>query len=151
MQGGILEPFSFDIHNMISDGIVISLPPGFETKGTVLKVEYISRFQAGIVDVFHNQNDKLGIEVESDSDGWILYHSPYDENWKAKINGDATPLLRANGAFTTLPVRKGANKIEYSYMPDSWIRELILLSLVTSLMIFIVLIVKTLTVTKEDQ
>lgn len=149
VQGEIVEPFSFDVHNMIPDGIVFSLPRGFENKDGVLKIKYKRRFRSGIVDVFRNENDNFGLVVESDSDGWLLYHSPYCKYWKAKINGTPTPIYRANGAFMAVPLQKGINRIEYSYMPGSRIRGLILLSLILSLIILVVFVLKTLIVAKE--
>jgi hypothetical protein len=149
-QGEIIEPFSFDIHNIMSDGIVFSLPTGFEKEETTLKIEYKRRFQAGIVDVFYNTNDHLGLVVQSDSSGWLLYHSPYGKHWKAKLNGKTTPIYRANGAFIAVPLKRGINRIEYSYMPDSMIPALILLSLMTALILLVVLIFKELLVVKGN-
>ena len=149
VQGEIIEPYSFDVHNMVNDGIVLSLPRSFEIDDAVLKIYYQQRFQAGIMDVYLNTHDRLGLLVESDSEGWLLYHSPFDEDWKATINGEPTPIYRANGAFMAVPLENGLSRIEFSFMPGSLIRPLIFLSLLISLATVVVLIFKTLSASDE--
>ena len=121
---------------MIPDGIIFSLPKDFDFRENNIKITYKDKFSAGIIDVFRNENDNLGIVVESESNGWLLYHAPYDKYWKATINSKPASIIKANGSFMAVKLQKGMNNIEYSYMPNSWLRELILLSLVISSIIF---------------
>jgi len=146
VQGEIIEPFSFDIHNMIPDSLVFSLPKGFEKDKHYLDLSYSKNFQAGIVDVFHNTNDHLGLVVNSKSNGWLLYHSPFTEQFKVMINNMNVSTFKANGAFIAVPLKKGINRVEYLYMPESIIPTLILLSLMLSLLFFVALIVKELVI-----
>ena len=144
VQGEITKPFSFDVHNMIPDSIVFSLPKNFEKEKLTLNLSYSNQFQAGIVDVFHNTNDHLGLVVDSESDGWFLYHTPFSKQFKVMMNDTEIPIYKANGAFIAVPLKKGINRIEYLYKPNNKIPTLILLSLILSLLFLIVLITKEL-------
>jgi len=83
VQGEIIEPFSFDIHNTIPDSIVFSLPKNFEKNKYSLDISYSRKFQTGIGNVFNNSNDYLGLVLDSDSDGWLLFHSSFGKEFNA--------------------------------------------------------------------
>lgn len=144
VQGEVTRPFSFDINNVVPGAMVFSLPRDFPTKDATLRIEYDSPFRAGIVDVFMNTNDNLGIVVKSASNGWLLYHSPFDRRWQVTINGQPSAAYRANGVFMAVPIETGVNQIEFSYLPGSPIRPLIWLSLVTSMIVVVYLVSVTL-------
>lgn len=52
------------------------------------------------------------------SESKILFFSfPYDEGWKAKINGQEVKLYRLNCGLTGLLTQKGNNEVELSFTP----------------------------------
>ena len=143
VQGEITEQYSFDVNNMIPGSIVFSFPKDIHMRNDFITLEFMDRFSSGVVDVYNNTNDNLGIVVDSESKGWLLYHAPYDKNWTATNNNNKTAIHKANGAFMALKLNKGLNRIEYSYMNTSWIDELILLSLISSLIVSSLFLFKT--------
>ncbi len=52
--------------------------------------------------------------------GWLVISQARYPGWKARINGQEVPLLRANYAFNAVPVPPGESEIEFSYEPASF-------------------------------
>lgn len=57
-------------------------------------------------------------EVESGCGGFLVFTTPFDPGWSARIDGRAVPILRANFAFQALPVGPGRHEVRHSYRPE---------------------------------
>lgn len=47
-------------------------------------------------------------------DGYALFTVPYDDGFRAQVNGEPVEILMSNG-FMAVPVRKGENRIRFNY------------------------------------
>ena len=51
---------------------------------------------------------------------------PYGIGWSATVNGVETDVLKANYAFSAVPLEAGENRIVFSYRPPFFVPSLIL-------------------------
>ncbi len=60
--------------------------------------------------------------VNSDSeDNYLFLPITYDEGWSCRINGEDTALCKAIGTFIAVPLQKGSNTVEMSFVPKGLI------------------------------
>lgn len=81
-----------------------------------------------------------GSRVELDysnsaNDEYLSFNVPFERGWSAKVNGKKTEVLKANYAFTAVPIENGDNEITLSYQPPFFKLSLIMsiLSLLTGI------------------
>lgn len=65
------------------------------------------------VQAFEDGYVKAGYSAQED--GQILLTIPYDDGWKAYVNGEETEILTGANALSVIPVEKGENAIELKY------------------------------------
>lgn len=65
--------------------------------------------------IIETKPHKQIIKVTTDSDGIIFVPELWDKYWQARIDGQKSTVLRANGAFRAVAVQKGTHLIEFSY------------------------------------
>ncbi len=59
---------------------------------------------------------------EAAEDGWLLATFPTDPGWHVSVNATDVAVSDAfGGAFTAIPVRKGTNRIQMSFMPRGFV------------------------------
>lgn len=46
---------------------------------------------------------------------------PYDKGWTAKVNGKKVPIEAFQGAFVSIPLAAGENKIQLSFLPQGFL------------------------------
>lgn len=66
------------------------------------------------------------VNVENDKQKTLFTTIPFDKGWKAKVNGKKVATKDFKDAFLTIPLEKGENKIELSFMPQGFILGLTL-------------------------
>ncbi|WJY27261.1 YfhO family protein [Sporosarcina trichiuri] len=64
-------------------------------------------------------------------DAYAVIPVPYEKGWHARVNGKRTEILKANYAFTGIPIKAGKNKIELTYYPP-YFRISIVVALATA-------------------
>jgi hypothetical protein len=82
-----------------------SSPSGPEAKVTVMKPE---------------TNIRVEIDVDGARPGMFILADTYYPGWKAKVDGEDTRILPADGLFRSVPVKDGKHKIEFYYDPFSF-------------------------------
>jgi len=93
---------------------------GKDSAASVKLAEY------GLNDIsFTSQNSKDGLAVFSD-----IY---YNKGWKAYVDGNETPILKADYVLRCLKIPAGTHKIEFHFHPDSFYKAKTV-SLVSSLL-----------------
>lgn len=60
------------------------------------------------------------IEAESESAALLRLALVYDSNWIARVNGDPTPILRADIAFSAVPIPAGKSVVQLVYQPRNY-------------------------------
>lgn len=64
---------------------------------------------------------KVEGKVNVQSDHELLFVSiPYDEKWKASVDGEKVKLQKVAGNFIGIPVSKGEHQIELNYSPEGF-------------------------------
>jgi hypothetical protein len=77
---------------------------------------------SGAVDVtVQNQLDgRLDAVVHAPADGYVFLSEPYYPERRAFIDGEPVAAVKANLAFTAVPVPAGTHRLELRYVPDSF-------------------------------
>ncbi len=60
---------------------------------------------------------RLRVTNPSNQESWLLLSDTYYPGWRARVNGKAVPLVRANHAFRAVPVPPGVSEVEMGYSP----------------------------------
>ncbi len=79
---------------------------------------------------------ELSVNVQSSSPGVLLLSEPYYAERRAWIDGVATPLLRANLAFTAILLPAGTHRVDLDFSPDRLYLG-VLVSLVTAALLVV--------------
>ncbi|WP_251661950.1 YfhO family protein [Sporosarcina aquimarina] len=66
----------------------------------------------------------------SNGDSLAVVPIPFEKGWTAKVNGEKVSVLKANYAFTGIPIEAGLNTIEMSYRPPYFVASLMISFLV---------------------
>jgi hypothetical protein len=98
----LLDP-GFDAHEelLLPSGSPRPAPPGFTGSARVLK----------------EQADRVRIEVDLSSGGYVVVVDTFDPGWRASVDGQPVALLRANVAFRAVAVPAGQHIVEMVYRP----------------------------------
>ena len=73
----------------------------------------------GPVQVLESTPTRIHLQTDRAASGWLVALQSYYPGWKATVNGQQQLVLRANGAFSAVPIESGANDIVLSYDPVS--------------------------------
>ncbi len=61
--------------------------------------------------------DTLELRVQSDAPCVLYWADGYDRRWRASVNGEPTPILRANINFKAVVIPAGRSDIRFEYAP----------------------------------
>jgi hypothetical protein len=61
--------------------------------------------------------EKLHFAVEVPADGWLWVTDRYAPGWRARVDGEATPIWMANGFFRAIEVQAGRHEVVFTYHP----------------------------------
>lgn len=59
-------------------------------------------------------------QYNSDQDGYLLLTIPYDDGWRAYVNGQQVEITDGANALSVIPVNEGENEIELKYSVPGW-------------------------------
>ena len=95
----------------------------------------ISRPSQAEIELVSYHPDTLRYESSADDMGFVVFSEMYyDKGWKAFIDGEEVPIIRADYALRALQVPEGDHKIEFIFAPKS-MKVSMLLSLVSSVLL----------------
>jgi len=60
-------------------------------------------------------NQIVDVEVEAQEPSLVVVSQTYYHDWRVKIDGQSTPLLRANVAFQAVQVPAGRHQLHFFY------------------------------------
>jgi hypothetical protein len=78
----------------------------------------IPRFEGG-AHVVWSRADALQVDVEASGPSYLVLVEAYDDGWRAKLDGAATRVLRADILFRAVEVPAGRHSIEMRYRPPA--------------------------------
>ena len=59
----------------------------------------------------------LALEMTAPTDGWLMVTERWSRSWHATVNGVEQPIAGANFIFRGVPVKRGINRVEFSFQP----------------------------------
>jgi len=76
-------------------------------------------------EIIRYEPNKVVIDVDASSDGFLFLSDTYYPGWKAYLDGKETKIYRANYYFRAVQVKEGKHRVEFSYFPKTFIIGLI--------------------------
>ncbi|MCY4428455.1 MAG: YfhO family protein, partial [Halieaceae bacterium] len=73
----------------------------------------------------YSENEIL-LAASANRPGYLVLSEVWYPGWRATVNGEAAPVLRANYTLRALPVPPGDLEVRLWYAPASWRRGLAL-------------------------
>ena len=71
------------------------------------------------VRIRHYENTKVVIEVDAAQSGFVVLHDVWHPWWRADVDGDDAPILRANVLFRAVQVPAGHHIVTFEFRPVS--------------------------------
>jgi Bacterial membrane protein YfhO len=106
--------------------IALLRAPGFDPAREVLLTEGATGPPAGHIDVpgavvalLEERPTRIRLRAERPGPGWLVALQTHLPGWRAVVNGREAPLLRANVAFSAVPLPAGTSEVELRYAPSS--------------------------------
>ncbi|MCM3476733.1 YfhO family protein [Caldibacillus thermoamylovorans] len=130
----------------VSIKIVFSVPEtqlvqsDFYTLDIPLLEERIKELRMGEFSLKNYSNTKVEGNINVDQLNTLFFSIPYDEGWKAKVDGKQVPIEKLGGFIGIDIDDKGTHRIELSFMPKGFILGCIL-SITSLLIIFIITVI----------
>ncbi len=71
---------------------------------------------AGDVRASFSSYNRVDFDVNANRPAWLVFGAPYSPHWRALVDGERVPVLRANGAAHALFVERGRQRVEFRYV-----------------------------------
>ncbi len=132
-QGKLIDPFTFDVHNVRYKHLTVLLPSSVTVGQQSLKLKV--KLPRYVSDIWRNQHDQIGLTYQAPRNGWAIFHLPYDPKWQLSIDGKPARLVRVNNYFMGTPITQGEHKVLLQYWPNTPLRWLIIISVLLNLIV----------------
>ncbi len=104
-------------------------------------VSQVNKLKENVLENIVVETNSVSGTIDLPSEKTLLFSIPYSAGWKAEVDGEKAELYRANTMYMALKLDAGSHEIRLSYR-SPWLREGIMVSCVTALILLILLIVK---------
>ncbi len=74
----------------------------------------------GTVDVVEYTPHRVELSAQTDADGWVVLGDTYFPGWYAWVDGEETPVLRADWALRAVYVPAGEHQVVLEYRSRSF-------------------------------
>jgi hypothetical protein len=61
--------------------------------------------------------NRVAVRAGLPADGYLVLLDSYDPSWKVDVDGVAAPLMRGNGLFRAVHLRRGTHMVTFTYQP----------------------------------
>jgi hypothetical protein len=92
------------------------------------------------VQVLHYDANGLELAVDSPAEGYLFLSDPFYPGWRAKVDGEPVPILRANYAFRAVAVPAGAHRVTMTFRSSSWSTGLAVTALTIVILLILVVV-----------
>jgi hypothetical protein len=108
----LLRQLAYGTDDLAEQALVENpLPSGFQGEADVSA--------RGTATFVRDDPEHLIIDVDAPARGFLVVADQYFPGWRATVNGDAAPIVRANFAFRLVEVPSGRSRVELRYRPAS--------------------------------
>jgi hypothetical protein len=76
--------------------------------------------KAGQVELVLDRPDRLDFNVSASKPGWLFVADTWYPGWRAWIDGQPAPILRADYLFQALTLEAGSHTITLQYRPETF-------------------------------
>ncbi|GAB4534438.1 MAG: hypothetical protein Kow0063_17530 [Anaerolineae bacterium] len=73
--------------------------------------------------------NQIQLRVDTPADAYLVLSEVWYPGWRATVDGDTVPILRANYAFRAVRLEAGQHRVRMTFAPRSWTSGLALTSL----------------------
>lgn len=117
-----------------SEGAAVASRPGFQAAGGVAIEGYPEEVSgaAGRILSSRERADRLDLDVQADRATALVVRDTWAPGWRATVNGEAAPVLRADGRHRAVPIPAGRSRVRMAYHPPRLVAGL-LVSLLSAL------------------
>lgn len=103
--------------------------PEFDPRQVVLLETAPAGFTGGVgtaepgkvTGLTYPSSDEVYLEVESAQPAYLVLSDVYYPGWKCIVDGQETPILRANYLFRAVPLAPGAHRVHFVFSPTSFV------------------------------
>ena len=71
--------------------------------------------------LFRSRADQMALDVDTGGQALLVLSEVFDPGWHAKVNDQATPVLKVNGGLRGVVVPQGRSHVTLRYAPLSFI------------------------------
>lgn len=93
--------------------------PAFDPAQLVLlsEGEVVNAVGRGEAILTRYEPEEISVIVSTDTLGYLVLFDTFYPGWEATVDGQPTPILRANLMFRAVPVKPGEHRVEFRYQP----------------------------------
>jgi hypothetical protein len=70
--------------------------------------------------------NEIGVDVDTPSDAYLVLSEVWYPGWRATVDGQPSPVLRANYAFRAVRLGPGQHRVQLTFSPASWTAGLVI-------------------------
>jgi len=95
--------------------------PSFDPARTVIlgRGEPLAGTGGGLAEIIHYGPARVVVNVTSDAPGYLVLADTIYPGWVATVDGEPSPIQRANLMFRAVQLEPGSHRVEFSYRPVS--------------------------------
>jgi len=97
---------------------------------------------AGEVQITQEIGGRLEVTVDTERDAWLVVADSDYPGWSATVDGEETPIYRANLAFRAVQIQAGSHTVNFSYQP-AWVLPGLLVSITSFILALLFLRLRT--------
>ena len=105
-----------------TDVLTVETPPA----GQTIPPLPMERGLGGEVEISEYTDIRVALTVTSDAPGYLVLTDAYYPGWTATVNGEVTPIQRADVMFRAVSIPAGTSEVVFAYRP-AWLTPALLI------------------------
>ena len=113
----VTDSMAADFDEILRSGIWPNFDPKVHVLLEVADGGALVPRRAGNAELVSYRNNEVVVEVVSPEGGWIVLNDPWHAWWRAEVDGQDAPLLRANVLFRAVQTSPGWHSVRIYFAP----------------------------------
>jgi len=95
--------------------------PSFDPAGTVVldQGDLLTGTGSGLAEITHYGPERVIVNVTNDAPGYLVLTDTFYPGWLATVDGEPSPIQRADLMFRAVQLEPGSHRVEFRYRPVS--------------------------------